>query len=710
MLRNSILTLFIISLFIIYNCGSDNGGKTDVEHELDGGADLNQEIIDNVDIPPPECNSDSDCSDYIYCNGIEKCINGRCIKEPVICDDGKECTEDTCNETTKSCVFIPHNELCDDQNPCNGIERCEPSQAPHDDPSGCVAGTPIVCSDTDNNECTQEFCNPSTGRCEWKLKDSDGDSHGDINCTVCDQSGSNCIRGDDCDDNDPLTYPGAREICGDGKDNDCDRLLDYSDGCTVENDNCNGAIELTGTPSNPQFASLITARGTIETGCDNPQYPDVVFYFDLTQSKDLFIQFDSPGVTLYAAILTECGNPSTTLYCTSGIDFELRVRGLEPGRYYLVVSGERETNFYLSITTRDPAPRPEGDICTTAPNISGNGTFSATTREAEHDYQLSCGNNQWRDVTYQFTLTQPRSIQLTVNTENNSPIAVALQRQCGVISTQRFCVYNNTIQLNINQLDPGTYYLIFQHPDEINFSFSLSFGDPVPSPLLPILPTTQRLNSPTSGSSDDGQYNIDIAPLSFPFNGSSYTKIAVSTNGYIRFGTTTFPSATGFSSTETEIDSAFQNNRAQISFLAEDGKIESPGYVAYNIDTTSNRVVIDIRGYHDLSHSNSVNDIQIILFCDTGNIQISYINCDFVLDSSDNWGIGISEPNIPNGQLQPHDFVNHVSGDTLNFSPGAIYQFPKYNSTSQYAPLNGRAILFIKTRSGWQVFVDQIPL
>jgi Mg-chelatase subunit ChlD len=50
-------------------------------------------------------------------------------------------------------------------------------------------------------------------------------------CMYTDNDGDGYTSDVDCDDNDPNTYPGAEEACGDGKDNDCDGEAD--EGCST---------------------------------------------------------------------------------------------------------------------------------------------------------------------------------------------------------------------------------------------------------------------------------------------------------------------------------------------------------------------------------------------------------------------------------------------------------------------------------------------
>ena len=62
-------------------------------------------------------------------------------------------------------------------------------------------------------------------------RDRDGDGYGDPNKGVasCSDPGSKYVTNDqDCDDDDDLSYPMGDEIC-DGKDNDCDGLVDDAD-------------------------------------------------------------------------------------------------------------------------------------------------------------------------------------------------------------------------------------------------------------------------------------------------------------------------------------------------------------------------------------------------------------------------------------------------------------------------------------------------
>ncbi|HOX45691.1 MAG TPA: MopE-related protein [Myxococcota bacterium] len=112
--------------------------------------------------------------------------------------------------------------------------------------------------------------------------DADLDGHEDAGC-----------GGDDCDDLDPLAYPGAAELC-DGADNDCDTVIDQTwpelgqacDGADV--DLCtNGAwaclADQTGVECLEEGSGLTELCNTLDDDCDGATDED---WLDLGQVCD----------------------------------------------------------------------------------------------------------------------------------------------------------------------------------------------------------------------------------------------------------------------------------------------------------------------------------------------------------------------------------------------------------------------------------------
>jgi hypothetical protein len=101
-----------------------------------------------------------------------------------------------------------------------------------DDPS-VKPGAAEVCDGIDNNcdGTIDEGFSTTT-----YYRDADGDDYGDpeVRQVVCDGQSTltgYVTHGDDCDDANGAINPGAREVCDDGIDNDCDGMVD--EGCTA---------------------------------------------------------------------------------------------------------------------------------------------------------------------------------------------------------------------------------------------------------------------------------------------------------------------------------------------------------------------------------------------------------------------------------------------------------------------------------------------
>ena len=178
-----VLVLACLSSLIVaswqWGCVPDTGsdGDADVDSDIDGDADGDAEPCP----PEAECCDDSVCSNGIYCDGLEVCDRGRCEPGfPIDCSDDLECTEDVCDEMANLCVHVPHHEECQNDDLCDGQERCDPADTDADE-AGCAPGSPMVCDDLD--PCTDDFC--ADDECQVGLKDADGDGYGDDGCEIC---------------------------------------------------------------------------------------------------------------------------------------------------------------------------------------------------------------------------------------------------------------------------------------------------------------------------------------------------------------------------------------------------------------------------------------------------------------------------------------------------------------------------------------------
>ena len=228
--------------------------------------------VDDGDCCNARCQYESarqPCEDGLFCNGAETCDGaGTCDPgNPPFCDDGVDCTDDSCDETGDTCTSLPVDARCDDSVSCT-TDRCEP--APRSGTDGCTytpddsvctdgdactgvetcdvandcqPGTPVNCDDL--TDCTTDTCDPSTGSC------SNAPDHGfcddKISCTVdrCEPSSGRVPVNDGCtntpDDGvcDDGAFCNGTETCDTLNDCQAGTAVDCGDKVSCTDDSCN---------------------------------------------------------------------------------------------------------------------------------------------------------------------------------------------------------------------------------------------------------------------------------------------------------------------------------------------------------------------------------------------------------------------------------------------------------------------------------------
>jgi hypothetical protein len=156
----------------------------------------------------------------------------------------QNCGGNDCNDNDPN-VNPGATEVCTNgkDDDCDGAADCADSQCACADADGDGYGDPPgPCCAHSQQDCNDHDQNVNPGHSEVCTDGKDNDCEGlidcadsDCSCTDVDGDGygataSPCCQyaGIDCNDNDPNIHPGAAEIC-DGKDNDCDSITDNVD-------------------------------------------------------------------------------------------------------------------------------------------------------------------------------------------------------------------------------------------------------------------------------------------------------------------------------------------------------------------------------------------------------------------------------------------------------------------------------------------------
>jgi hypothetical protein len=441
----------------------------------DGDADTDGSSCD----PAVECCGDEDCSDRLFCNGIERCQDGRCVAAAdVACNDGIACTLDGCDEARNRCTYAPVHEQCDDADLCNGDERCVPSDGAADG-RGCVPGPALRCDDGD--PCTEDFC--EAGECRTRIRDADDDGYADASCVLCSpEDPTECVQGDDCDDVSPGVHPGADEICGDGLDNDCDQARDYADPpCTVPNDSCAAALELTSGVT--VHSSTRSATADIATACAASGVADVAFVFSLTRSKDVTVEIGATRA-LTAVLTPDCGIAGLETRCMTGRNLAMQARGLPAGRYFVVVSAEGDADFSIEMRAEAPGTDPAADTCDSVIALEGDGTAAtASLVGAHHDYELSCVRaGDLLDAVFEVVVAEELIGDFRASVAGGTgALAMTVQDTCGWSATERACwTGTGEVSGRLWRLPPGTYSVIVGHDAEEEVEVTATLAESVP--------------------------------------------------------------------------------------------------------------------------------------------------------------------------------------------------------------------------------------
>jgi hypothetical protein len=424
-------------------------------------------------------------------------IGGPCLDDTQ-CDDGIDCTVDGCDLSIARCRFVPDHAVCADAIYCDGEEVCDPKL-------GCREGEPIACSD--DTACTIDACVEETRSCTHTLRDADSDLDPDLHC-----------GGGDCNDTDPLISSLTKEVCANGKDDDCDGEIDELDCALPEHDTCAEALEIKSSGS--FLLSLEAAKNDYAASCvAGTMLRDVVaaLVVDGPGPTDIDVIAHVPYGQLAIAAAGQCGDLTSELGCHQAVESlkgsyvaRLRLRGLAAGAYPLTVWGTGATPVSLGVAFLAPEQAPTNETCGTAAPLAAGAHTQATLIGLDQDLSSACQATTG-ELVYELTLPQASDLDLFATSLDGwgAPSLSLRGSACSGETDELHCKTAQPGHLYARALPAGTYAIALSAsaPTVVDLVAELSAPTTPPADetcaSAPPLVAGKTIAVPLAGHTDD---------------------------------------------------------------------------------------------------------------------------------------------------------------------------------------------------------------
>jgi hypothetical protein len=157
-----------------------------------------------------------------------------------------------------------------------------------------------------------------------------------------------------------------------------------------------------------------------------------------------------------------------------------RIRALPKGRYFALVSSARSAQVVLEAQFAPPTKAPTNASCKSPLDVSAGGRFEGDFVDVGDDEQIACGFPGSNDLTYEFTIDEPRDVELSALSATGERMNFAVRTKCDDAKTTLRCVSDAPARARMYAVPAGTYYVVLESSParEVDFSLDVAFDAP----------------------------------------------------------------------------------------------------------------------------------------------------------------------------------------------------------------------------------------